>query len=96
VVVRFASGQFGPLVRDLVSRNPFVGRAPVDLDLDSGFLLAQDRYRLPSLDGVGLAGSGFVMRHPRDRGLRICEDTNLAKLMSLGPARLCCVLDDSL
>ena len=62
----FTSGQFGPLVCDLVPGNPFVSRAPVDLDLDSGLLLAQDRYRLSCLDGVGLAGSGLgihLQRH---------------------------------
>jgi len=75
VLIRLTCRQLGPFVCDLVAWDPFVRGAPVDLNFDSGFLLAEDRYRLPRLDGVGLAGSGFVVRHPRDCGLRIDEDT---------------------
>jgi len=41
VVVRFTGGALGPPVRDLITGNPFVCRAPPDLNFDGGFLFAQ-------------------------------------------------------
>jgi len=61
-----------------------VGRAPAYLYLDSRFLPAQGCYRLPRLDGEGLTGAGFVLRHRRNR---VREDTNPAELAMLGPLR---------
>ena len=61
--------------------------APADLDLDRRFPLAQGYYRLPCLKGVGLARARLVVRHPRDRGLRIGEDADSAELVSLGSLR---------
>ena len=42
---------------------------------------------MPRLDGIGLAGAGFVVRNC---GLRIRNDTNPAKFMSLGPSHCHC------
>jgi len=46
--------------------------------------LAQGCYRLPSLKGVGLARAKLIVRHPRDRGLCVGEDTDSAELAPLG------------
>jgi len=63
VVVWFTGGALGPLVHDFIPGDPLVCWAPTDLDFNSRLPLAQGCYRLPRLEGVGLAQTRLVVRH---------------------------------